>query len=81
MGGKRIESLIKEQASGWNAGKDETQVEECRKEMHMQKKRGYIVHDAAMNVYRSSQNWSKGKCEVEGAGGIVNDRRSCYVGS
>lgn len=38
MGGKRIESLIKEQASGWNAGKDETQVEECRKEMHMQKK-------------------------------------------
>lgn len=38
MGEKRIESLIKEQASGWNAGKDETQVGECRKEMHMQKK-------------------------------------------
>ncbi len=46
--------------------------------MHMQKKEGYIVHDAAMNVYRSSQNWSKGECGVEGACGIVNDRRPCY---
>ena len=52
-----------------------------QKEKRKRKKerKGYIVHDAAMNVYRSNQNWSKENVSGKETGGIVNHSRRCYA--